>query len=235
MTYRYHARSSAGCSQSGLTLLEVLVTLGIIAAVAGIGVQVYTGVDDRTSQQLVRAEMRQIASAIQRFRRDTGYWPKQGPFAEAVADDRDLPANLSQLFTAPRAEDGAEILRYQVATGTGWNGPYISELDGATVSVGDDLEPDGSGSPIAGTVARIRAIGDPFSAPPQGQFFEWHDVSGEELARLGRPYFYFIDGSALIDCIAPCLISAGPDGFFAPRLNENDESDDIVVNIGALN
>ncbi|MEM9370962.1 MAG: prepilin-type N-terminal cleavage/methylation domain-containing protein, partial [Pseudomonadota bacterium] len=77
MTRRRHINRS----ERGLTLLEVLVTLGIIAAVAGIGVQVFTSVGTDTSERLVRLEMREVANAIQRFRNDTGYFPKQGPFA----------------------------------------------------------------------------------------------------------------------------------------------------------
>lgn len=93
--------TSRSC-QSGFTLFELLVVLAVVATVAGIGVQVLTGVTDDAEQALARAEMDNIASAIQRFHRDTGYWPKQGPFD--VATDAH-PANLSQLrgnrMTAP--------------------------------------------------------------------------------------------------------------------------------------
>ncbi|MEM1277496.1 MAG: prepilin-type N-terminal cleavage/methylation domain-containing protein [Pseudomonadota bacterium] len=222
-------RRYTATSEQGLTLLEVLVTLGIIAAVAGIGVQVFTTVGTDASDRLVRLEMRQIANAIQRFRQDTGYWPKQGPFA--TVDDTNLsePANLQQLFNQPQ-NSSADVLPYDLASGTGWNGPYISELDALAVAVGDNLAADGTGVPTSGATVTLRAIGDPFNSSPVGAFFVWQDSTGTAIAELGRPFYYFIDGANVAGCTAPCLLSSGPDGEY-----DQGGDDDIVVNIGALN
>lgn len=226
MTRRRHINRS----ERGLTLLEVLVTLGIIAAVAGIGVQVFTSVGTDTSERLVRLEMREVANAIQRFRNDTGYFPKQGPFAATNDVNTAEPPNLAQLFAQPQNAAGTDILSYDVPTSSGWNGPYLSELDALSVSVGDNLAADGSGNPTAGNAIVVRAVGDPFSSPPVGGAYVWQDGDGTQLAELGRPFFYFIDGSAVTGCNAPCLVSAGPDGEY-----DQGADDDIVVNIGALN
>ncbi|MEM7058489.1 MAG: type II secretion system protein [Pseudomonadota bacterium] len=225
-------RRNLRTDQRGLTLIEVLVVLGIIAAVAGIGIQVLNGVNDDTEESLVRVEMREVTSAIQRFRRDTGYWPKQGPFDGADTNDPDLaePANLAQLFLQPQTSLNADILTFDVPSGTGWNGPYLAELDALNVRVGDDMDASGTGDPTAGTEVVVRGIGDPFQAAPVGTVFEWINGAGVQTAQLGRPYFYFIDGSNVTGCAAPCLVSAGPDGQY-----NAGGGDDIVVNIGALN
>ncbi|MEM9044661.1 MAG: prepilin-type N-terminal cleavage/methylation domain-containing protein [Pseudomonadota bacterium] len=236
--------------QQGLTLLEVLVTLGIIAAVAGIGVQVFTTVSTNTSDRLVRLEMREVANAIQRFRQDTGYWPKQGPFENDTVGFVNSPADFSQLFIPPN--DGtANIIEYDLASGTGWNGPYLSELEQLEIRVGTDLEIDGEGSITLG-LNLVLGVGDPFNEDPLDTgLFEWigDDVDGDgtrdRAAILGRPYLLFTDDMAsevredgttgpIERCDAPCLVSAGPDGEF-DTLTLNGQDDDIVVNIGALN
>ncbi|MDR0843433.1 MAG: prepilin-type N-terminal cleavage/methylation domain-containing protein, partial [Acidobacteriota bacterium] len=65
---------------AGFTMLELLVTVSILAATAVIAVGTYAGVHRQTDELLVRVEMQEIAKAIQRFRQDTGYYPKTGPF-----------------------------------------------------------------------------------------------------------------------------------------------------------
>lgn len=218
--------------QQGITLLELLVVLGIIAAVAGIGVQVYNGVSEDAEDALVRSEMRQVASAIQRFRNDTGFFPKQGPFDSTDSNDGNItePANLAQLFVQP--QDGADdaILPFDTASGTGWNGPYVTELDAIQVNIGTDLAADGLGDPTAGTEVTVRGIGDPFEAAPVGTVYAWVNSANAQIAQLGRPFFYFIDGGAVTGCTAPCLLSAGPDGVYAAGAG-----DDIVINIGLAN
>lgn len=197
-------------AQSGFTLFELLVVLAVVATVAGIGVQVLTGVTDDAEQALARAEMDNIASAIQRFRRDTGYWPKQGPFYVATYSN---PADLSQLRVAP-VNGGNPILEWDTASGTGWNGPYLRELDAAQVRMGGNLGANGAGDPTTGTRTDLLGYGDPFSNDPidmvpastnennddfVNYWFKWEDVDNDgdldraQVGRLGRPYLYFLD------------------------------------------
>lgn len=72
-------------AQRGLTILEMLVVVTILAAVAGIGALNLTGVIEDKKEQLARVEMLEIAKAIRQFKQDTGYYPKQGPFGLAIA------------------------------------------------------------------------------------------------------------------------------------------------------
>jgi len=211
--------------QAGFTLLELLVVLSVLAAVAGIGVLALGGVTQDTRAELVRAEMNQIANAIRRFRADTGYWPKEGVFVNDAIDEVDNPGSFSQLFVQPN--DGSDdILPHDPASDSGWNGPYLRELDAVTVTVGANLQPDGTGDPTVGTAQAVNGVGDPFERAAEPPYFEWRNADGTEIARLGRPYLYFIDGSAVLGCIAPCLLSMGENGQY-----DQGTADDIVINI----
>lgn len=212
--------------QSGFTLIEMLVVLSVVAAVAGIGIQSLGQVRASSQTALVHSEINQIAKAIQRFRADTGYWPKEGPFSSDVNGDVTHPASFAQLFWAPN--DGTnDILPFDKVSGTGWNGPYLRELDAAQVTVGNNITATGGGNPAAGTASAIIGIGDPFERAADGSYFIWQNGAGVELASLGRPFLYFFDpATSITGCQVPCLISLGPDGTYAAG-----GADDIIVNI----
>jgi len=220
--------------QAGFTLLELLVVLSVLAAVAGIGVLALGGVTQDTRAELVRAEMNQIANAIRRFRADTGYWPKEGVFDDDNADDYEHPANFAQLKVQPNRDEGTPpadepILPHDLASDNGWNGPYLRELDAVTVTVGANLQPDGTGDPTVGTAQAVNGVGDPFERAAEPPYFVWQDAGGTEIARLGRPYLYFIDETAndnITGCIRPCLLSMGENGQY-----DRGNADDIVINI----
>jgi prepilin-type N-terminal cleavage/methylation domain-containing protein len=69
----------------GLTLLELLVVVGILAALAGVGWGAYQGVQQEAQDTLADARLAQVAEALRRFKADTGHWPGDGPFALTAA------------------------------------------------------------------------------------------------------------------------------------------------------
>ncbi|MEM7194796.1 MAG: prepilin-type N-terminal cleavage/methylation domain-containing protein [Pseudomonadota bacterium] len=77
----------------GYTLLELIVVVAILAAVAGIGTIALRNVDQEKAVDVARIEMREIATAIRQFKQDTGYFPGQGPFA-LYDDDGDGTADV---------------------------------------------------------------------------------------------------------------------------------------------
>ncbi len=68
--------------QSGFSLIELLMVVSILAAVSGIG---FFALSSDTLEEkyvtLAKVEMQTIAKAVKQFKRDTGYYPGQGPFA----------------------------------------------------------------------------------------------------------------------------------------------------------
>lgn len=227
--------------QAGFTLIELLVVASILVVVAAIGVPAVVGALNVVNEDLARTEMRNIASGIQRFYRDTGFFPKQGPFA-LVADggqvpaDTDAPlgspANLVQLFESPTDASNDEIMPWNVDTARGWNGPYLSSFGEGTVTIGANFGSNGSDSPgpLSGAVRNIAGVADPFRRAPSGLYFEWAEpISGDTVPARGRPYFFFVDTAAeanVVGCIVPCLLSLGANGRY-----DAGADDDIVLNL----
>jgi prepilin-type N-terminal cleavage/methylation domain-containing protein len=144
--------------EDGLTLLELMVVLAIVVAVAGITTGAFTQVDRTTRADLTRTEMQQVAAAIRQFRQDTGYYPKQGIFdhasnvppglVTAAAEAQgpfNSPANLRQLFFQPTTDGTTAILPFDIDSGRGWRGPYLKREN--LVDVGENLVADGTGFP----------------------------------------------------------------------------------------
>ena len=75
-----HTRKSLG-----FTLIELLVVVSILAAIAGMTSVALDGYQQDAEEKLTRVEMQRIANAIRRFKEDTGYWPKTGPFSYETA------------------------------------------------------------------------------------------------------------------------------------------------------
>lgn len=152
-------------TNKGFTLLELLVVVAILAAVASIASGSFWHVNEDVNKQLVYAEMRQIAAAIKQFKQDTGYYPKQGPFAlggsggmpytqldgwmgssgGTASDDEkrrwfESPANFYQLLTAtcPLA-DTNDLCDWDKETGRGWRGPYLTGFSDGYVDISDSI------------------------------------------------------------------------------------------------
>ena len=69
-----------GKTEKGFTLLELLIVVSILSAVAGLAATSMSGLETDTQEKLALTEMQTIAEAVRQFKRDTGYYPKTGPF-----------------------------------------------------------------------------------------------------------------------------------------------------------
>ena len=239
----------------GFTLLELMVVLAVLVAVAATTIALVSDAGDQADDALVTAEIRQVAEAIARFHRDTGYFPRLGPFStqdECVGGtgptctggaitaiptvELQSPANFGQLFGEPLINNGTgtlvSIMAWNPDTSRGWRGPYLDSFGEGTVSVGEDLGSDAGGLPTSGTAQRVTAVADPFDAVPEAPYYEWEEpISGEAVDSRGRPFLFFVDIGAeanLTGCLVPCLVSMGPN-----RVYDAGGGDDIILNISA--
>jgi prepilin-type N-terminal cleavage/methylation domain-containing protein len=150
-------------SSSGFTLLELLIVVSIIAIIGGLVIFSMGDVRQSVQQRASSYEIRTLHDAIKAFRRDTGYYPKQGPFALTIdggeidaanaahwpnflslastTERQDWfyhPANFYQLILPESPLQGSThtLSNFRPSTGRGWRGPYIK--DGAVrLAVGE--------------------------------------------------------------------------------------------------
>jgi prepilin-type N-terminal cleavage/methylation domain-containing protein len=143
-------------AQQGFTLLELLVVVSILAAVAGIATSAVGGYNERAREELVHVEMNNIADAIYKFHTDTGYFPKTGLFGEGERDEISVGKLIYQYPETFKSEENLDFLYEQPAKCTkkstlndciedaslktvitklatwnsdqsiGWNGPYMA-------------------------------------------------------------------------------------------------------------
>ncbi len=125
-----------------------------MASIGGIAFLSVRGLFDDVESDVSIYEMRTLHDAIKAFRRDTGYYPKQGPFAlttdggvvdvnnaahwpwflaSATSTQRQdwfhHPANFYQLVLgqSPLNETGHALETFRPQTGRGWRGPYLKD------------------------------------------------------------------------------------------------------------
>ena len=208
----------------GFTLLELLVVVGIMAALAGVA---YTASGSRVGDSkliAVDSEMLNIRAALLRYKQDNFVFPAQSS-----------PVDAGFLFKKPDMGVIAWDADYQ----RGWRGPYLHGGDSGLVDVGDGIGFDGGGDPLevnADQHKQQRAIPDPFVASPvevdsdsgrpnlaaicddtlnanDACLFDWRLLgqvdADDPIARRGRPYFLFDLNSE-----EARIISLGPNGIY---------------------
>ncbi|CAH2602667.1 Type II secretion system protein [Rhodovastum atsumiense] len=221
----------------GFTLVELLVTLAILAAVAGIGSQFLYPAIGNARHDITRDSMRAVVAAILRFRQDTGFLPCTGPLeADTSSCGSPSPANLAQMFVQPDTGAGTgDEWAWNADTGRGWRGPYLTGFARQYVTVSNVYPASSDGSVGSATVngSRVAAVADSYVSRPVGSLLKWYDSTISESAVTGRgnPLLLFVDPSDTLrakGCVAPCLVSLGEDGIFGPDTNGND--DDLVLN-----
>lgn len=147
--------------QSGFTLLELLVVLSILVAVASIGIAVYPSVDDTQRENLARVEISELAQGIKTFHQDTGFWPGAVDLDEdGDFDEHNAPFDWTILINDT-------YYNWNVESKTGWRGPYLSRpLDNVELRDGASILLNGFNSGITGDVGPSKiGLQDPFNTP----------------------------------------------------------------------
>jgi prepilin-type N-terminal cleavage/methylation domain-containing protein len=212
--------------ETGFTLLEMVVVIAILASLAGSVVLSMEGAEEMADEQIARSEMMDIRKALLQFRQDTGHFPVPAS-----------PADFSALY-----EITSEAI-WNIDTGRGWRGPYLSGVRDGLVDIGDNLTAGGAGDPALGSeIARQSGVADPFAhpnapdadgctaiePPNDGCLLEWRDVANEEDRDLwGRPYLLF----DLADTQRARIVSLGANGRYeCDRDADNDcDASDVTI------
>ena len=225
--------------EKGLTLLELLIVIAILAALAGGVIMVLEGAEEDSGTKIAKSEMLEIKKALLKFRQDTGYLPKQGPFALVTDTPPGLvpvpaqgagwfhsPANFVQMYEEPLDGLGNPVRSWNPDTARGWRGPYLTRQGEGLVDIGDGLNANGTGSPtiiVVALLSEVRGVAGPFLARHEGSIFVWRTSPGSiPHDRWGRPYFLF----DLNDNNNARLVGVGPNKTY-----DNGTGDDIVLYI----
>lgn len=235
-TYSQHMKK-----QQGFTLLELLVVVSVLATLAGITAVAMDGYEQDAQEQLVNTEMKRIASAIYRFKEDTGYFPKEGVFKSdrlfSVGDERDRyerDENMGWLFISPENEAGDTVAPWNIHAAKGWNGPYLTnESQNRLSDTNCDLP---AGVDITKSFIGLMDTFERNKTYTSTSVCLVVNASGNWIGRKfsGSPYQYDLayKNNALTQCMDSgpgclALVSAGENNKFDTDLTDN-KSDDVV-------
>jgi len=155
----------------GMTLLELVVVVAILAIIAGLVVPLIGGITDSARETATMTDLVTLRNTISGTREHPGY----------LTDNRKLPATIRDLFYKPMG-----FPDYDKNTHLGWRGPYLANSTGQyaivpaagfTLDYGDAGDPaiiDGWNRPIViqrptvGSAAEQTAYTRLVSAGPDG-------------------------------------------------------------------
>ena len=185
------------------TLLELLVVVAILAIVAGGVIAMMDGAESGATSTVNQTEMLELKQAVLSFQQNTGWLPKQGPFAlttdpvpgfidpanalhwpaaaPASSAARQAwfhsPANFYQLYENPLQNMAHPLNAWNPATKRGWKGPYLSRDGEGLVDISQNLGSNGTGNPAVGSsgdvLANLYGVADPYQLAPIGSFNTW--------------------------------------------------------------
>jgi len=238
--------------QRGFTLIELLVVVGILAAIAGVTAVSVDGFYSDSRDKLTQIEMRRIAKTINRFRADTGYWPKTGIFSAAALglnnspttptnptlDQYNRPENMEWLFE--QADDFAYelALPWNSANARGWNPPYVNNGVRRALAT-DNCDLEQATFDTAFSDNNVDAISDVYErmrdsyAPGDLCFAITSENGWRQVMDAGSPYsyheaFFNVTNETCTSAANSCVVlqSYGLDGVDDSGA---DNSDDIIL------
>jgi general secretion pathway protein G len=139
-------------SESGFTLIELMVVILIIGLLATIVVQNLRGATDKAKRIKAEADISSFKTALDRYYLDNGSYP---------TTDQGLPALVSAPTTGKVPQDYPDGGYIEKIPNDPWNNPYVYQSDGNSYvlksygadgvegGVGKDADIDGSSSSAA--------------------------------------------------------------------------------------
>ncbi len=228
-----------GRHPSAFTLMELLVTISILAIVGGLLISQISLNKDAVQTDINKRSMGQVRDALLAFRMDMGYFPQQGALNDThiklswVRDGKLIKSNKSiikwnknkfnfwQLFKQPESTIGDGRWDYLPSSGRGWNGPYLQQLGLRLHNTSKGFD-------------NIYAIPDSFSSSsseksvqPDSEYWAIDSTAAATKYYPGNPYALLRQQQLFY------LVSGGPDGVIQSK-NEKliYESDDIIITLG---
>lgn len=135
----------------GFSLVELLVVVSILVAIAGIGVAVYDNVAEEKKADLVVVELTNVAAAVKQLYADTGFWAGYGTNPHPAAYDWSILRDTS-------------LNNWDEVSRRGWRGPYISRiLESKEIGDAAALKVNGLDSGATGDLTVAQSLIDPLN------------------------------------------------------------------------
>jgi prepilin-type N-terminal cleavage/methylation domain-containing protein len=187
---RYRKRTSiietSRGDNNGFSLIELLVVLALLVAIAGIGTAYYGTVEEDKKDDLTRIELNQLAMAAKQFHADTGFWPGNTDLDNDTNEDHTNAFDWS-ILTDTTIYGGS----WDAVSNRGWRGPYTSQVLTDTVTISNVSEID------------VNGLDNDASASPSDT-----TTDNVELDPYGRAYVLLFTNNRSM------IISPGKDGVF---------------------
>jgi prepilin-type N-terminal cleavage/methylation domain-containing protein len=113
----------------GFTLIELLVVIAIIGILSTISVVAFASARAKAKDAAAKADLKQMATAIQLLSQDTGKWPNGCPIESVANPEIYLTAAQAGIASAPAPGDQGGGCIWEAADVAKWSGPYATNLN----------------------------------------------------------------------------------------------------------
>ena len=129
--------------RNALTLVELVVVLMVLAALAGLMMPLFAGTIQNANEVTTRQTLVEIRDAIAEYWQDTKYITLDGVTSVATEADR---FSIDWLFANPVTGDST--FTFSANTCVGWRGPYLLGTTGDIVALGSPQLIDAWNNPV---------------------------------------------------------------------------------------
>ncbi len=126
-------------NEEGLTLVEIMIVLAILAGLAAILGTTVFGALDKANVRQAKIQMGTIAGKLDEYSADCGIYP---------TTDQGLEALINAPEVAPTCDDWGPTAYFKKLPKDPWKNDYVYESDGSTYtlySLGKDRKEEGEG------------------------------------------------------------------------------------------
>jgi type II secretion system protein G len=122
----------------GFTLVELLITVSIIAILIAIGIASYTTINRQSRDTKRRSDMEQIRSALEMYRADNGWYPAAGSGSWTLATNLESDLVTAYILAIPADPKSTQYYMYRATTSN--NGHYYGYCLGGTLESEDPTD-----------------------------------------------------------------------------------------------
>lgn len=106
---------------SGFTLMELLISVSIIAVLISIGIASYTTINKQSRDTRRKSDLEQVRSALEMYRADNGYYPSAGSGAWTAFSNLDTELVTTYLPAMPTDPKRTASYTYKATSVSGGN------------------------------------------------------------------------------------------------------------------